>query len=67
MATQEYFERKKAYVADYQKKVYTTFSFMLRKVDDREMIEFIRSQGNVSGYFRELVRKDMKRKKKAGK
>ncbi len=43
----------------YIKERQTTFTFRCHNVKDADMIEFLRSRGNVSGYLKGIIRKDM--------
>lgn len=44
----------------YIKEKQTTFTFRCHNEKDADMIEFIKSQGNVSGFLKRLVREKMK-------
>lgn len=57
--TEEYKLRKKAYVDEYQRKFYTTFSFKLRTVEDAKMIQFLNSIPNKSEFFKKLIDAEM--------
>ena len=43
----------------YIKEKQTTFVFRCHNEKDADMIEFIKSQGNVSGFLKQLVREKM--------
>lgn len=43
----------------YIKERQTTFTFRCHNEKDADLIEFLRSQGNVSGYLKKIVREKM--------
>lgn len=47
------------YMIDYIKQNQRQFMLKVNRIHDPEMIEWLESKGNVSGYLKELIRKDM--------
>ncbi|MCR4661720.1 MAG: hypothetical protein K5765_06975 [Clostridia bacterium] len=56
-----YKENKRAYTLKYQKENYVTFTFHLNSKYDGELINYLRSIPNKSGYIKELIVKDIKK------
>lgn len=59
MATEEYKKRKQEYISEYQRKFYSTISFKLRTVEDKEILDYLNSIQNKSDYIKQLIIKDM--------
>ena len=57
-------EQKKAYDIDYQKRNVKRVPFNLNYSTDADIIAYIQHINNVNGYLKELIRQDIKRKKK---
>ncbi len=57
--TEEYKQRKRAYIIRYQKENYTTITFQLRTKDDKDILEHLRKQPNKSQYLKDLIKRDM--------
>jgi hypothetical protein len=64
MPTQEYFERKRKYIAEYNRKHYKDINvkFKVDDADDKEIYEFLRSQSSTAAYIKKLVKADMKKR-----
>lgn len=52
------YEYQKRYVKDH----YTNFTIVMKKGEDRELIEHLKTKENKSEYMKELVRRDMNEK-----
>ena len=50
------YEYQKRYVKDH----YTNFNIVMKRDEDKELIEHLKTKENKSAYIKELVRKDMK-------
>lgn len=48
------------YQKRYQYKHYTNFNIVMKRDEDKELIEYLKTKENKSAYIKELVRKDMK-------
>ena len=48
------------YINEYNKKTYKNYSFRIRK-ENKEIIEWLDKQKNITGYLVELIEKDMKK------
>ena len=59
--TDEYKKRKQEYIVEYQRKFYTTISFKLRTVEDKEVLEHLKTVQNKSEYLKRLIQDDMRR------
>ena len=59
MTTEEYKRRKQEYIGEYQRKFYTTISFKLRTVEDKEVLDYLRTVQNKSEYLKQLILADM--------
>lgn len=44
-----------------------SWDFCVNRETDADMVEWLEGQANVTAYLRDLVRKDMRRRKKSGK
>ena len=49
------YEYQKRYVKDH----YRNFNIVMKKDEDKELIEFLKTKENKSAYIKELVRRDM--------
>ena len=47
------------YQKGYQYKHYRNFNIVMKKDEDKELIEFLKTKENKSAYIKELVRRDM--------
>ena len=54
-----YKENKRKYVLKYQKEIYHTIAFHLRKKEDSDIINALSKLPNKSQYIKELIRKDL--------
>ena len=61
MPTAEYKKRKQEYIEEYQRKFYSTVSFKLRTVEDKEILDYLNGVQNKSEYIKQLIIKDMAR------
>ena len=52
------YEYQKRYVKDH----YTNFTIVMKKGEDRKLIEHLKAKENKSAYIKELVRRDMDEK-----
>ena len=59
MASAEYKKRKQEYIGEYQRKFYSTISFKLRTVEDKEILDYLKGVHNKSEYIKQLIIKDM--------
>ena len=50
------------YQKGYQYKHYTNFNIVMKKDEDRELIEHLKAKENKSAYIKELVRRDLSEK-----
>lgn len=57
-------EQKKTYDIEYQKRNIKRIPFNLNMSTDADIIAHIQQINNVNGYLKELIRQDIKRKKK---
>lgn len=57
MPSEEYKQRKNAYIKRYQQAVYTNISFKVRKKEDGDIINFLNSLPNKSSFLKDLIRK----------
>lgn len=62
MPSEEYLQRKSAYIKRYQKETYKTVSFKLRQGRDDDILEFLNSLPSKSDFLKELVRQYMTNK-----
>ncbi len=58
-------KRQLEYITDYNRKTYKTFTVKYRKVEDAEIIAFLRERskehGGFNKYFQKFVKEDMKK------
>lgn len=54
----EYQDRTE-YLRKYQKNQIREFKLKLNRAADAEMIAYLESRGNINGYLKELIQKDM--------
>lgn len=50
-------------VKEYSTKMFANCGFRLHRVNEADMLEFLNSKENRSGYIKELIRKDMEANK----
>ena len=53
--------KRKAYIADYNKENYRRINLQLHKTIDAEILEYLLSQGNVTKYLKDLIKADMEK------
>ena len=68
MPTEEYFKRKKKYIARYNGENYRTMNLLFRKDDPEQMAawDWVHSKYSTAGFVRDLIL-DAMRKEKEGK
>lgn len=59
MPTEGYIQRKKEYIAKYQKRTYSSVNFKLRTKEDADVLEALSKMPNKSEYIKNLIRKDL--------
>lgn len=57
--SKEAYENRLRYVRDYSKKKYAQFCLKVHKVNNKDIVDHLRKQKNVTAYLMELIRKDM--------
>ena len=62
--SREAFDRTRDYQISYYKENYRSFNIRFSRKNDQEIISYLESQDNLAGYIRELVTKDIEKKKK---
>ena len=45
----------------WQKKAYKVYFLRLKREEDKDLIDFLKSKPSVNAYLKELIRKDFKR------
>lgn len=56
MPSEEYKERKKAYVKRYQRATYRNISFKVRAKEDKDILDILASVPNKSEFIKRLIR-----------
>ena len=59
---EDHLKSYREYQRDFLVKTYRPFIIRMSKMKDADMIEFMESQDNLTGYIRDLIRKDMEAK-----
>ena len=57
MPTEEYKNRKKAYIKQYIKDTYSLVTVKLRKKEDKDILDILASVPNKSEFIKDLIRK----------
>lgn len=60
----EALESFREYQNDFIRKHYQAYTIRFVKEDEKEMIDFLKTQDNLTDYIRQLILADMKKKKK---
>ena len=64
MFSKESYKHYREYQQEYQKKTYRMFNIRFSYTNDAELIEWMENQEQLAPYIRDLVTKDMEKKKK---